>query len=137
MYEQVKEKSPQDFQKYLEMNEVSKHIEERTGAFQKNIMSASEDLKSQNLSTIDSRQLELHNHFQSIKQNVDKSYPGGVSFLESSKQAKLEDLLGVNTVDKQFGDIKEHLKGQFAKQESEVNQEITAFKNSEVQKIKN
>ena len=59
-----------------------------------------------------------------------------MSFLEQSKQAKLEDLVGVTSVNNQFGDIRNHLKGQFSKEQEKVNEEIAQVKNAELNQAK-
>jgi hypothetical protein len=71
-----------------------------------------------------------------LSKDINQSYPGGISFLESSKQAKLEELLGYSAVNKQFGDIKEHLKSQFDKEEEKVNQEVANLKEGELKSVK-
>ena len=57
--------------------------------------------------------------------------------MEQSKQAKLEDLVGVTSVNNQFGDIRNHLKGQCSKEQEKVNQEIAQVKNTELNQAKN
>jgi hypothetical protein len=49
-----------------------------------------------------------------LKQEVDKSYPGGISFLEKGKNAKIEELLQYNLVEKQYSDIAENIKTHIA-----------------------
>lgn len=72
-------------------------------------------MKNQNLSIIDSKQKEIQDHVQHVRQDIDKGYPGGVSFLESSKQAKLDDLVGVTAINNQFSEFRTNMKDQFAK----------------------
>ena len=71
---------------------------------------------------MDSKQKEIQDHFQLVKQDIDKAYPGGVTFLESSKQAKLEDLLGVSGINNQFTEIRQHQQELFSKEQDKVNE---------------
>ena len=54
VYSQVKQNP--DFQKYLQMTEASKEVENKVNSVQKNVNTAALDLKNQNLSTVDSKQ---------------------------------------------------------------------------------
>lgn len=136
MYKQVKEKYPQQFQQFVAMNEIQKQVEAKGKELQSKVTAGAEDIKKENLNVIDSKHSELKNHFLQLTQDIDHSYPGGIGFLENSKQAKLDDLLGFTAVNKQFSDIKEHLNGQFTKEKQKVDQEVKELKEGEIKAVK-
>lgn len=52
-----------------------------------------------------------------ITNDVQQSYPGGVNFLESSKMAKLEELVGYTEATKNLKNMKTNYLSQFSKEE--------------------
>ena len=63
MYDQIKEKNPGQFQKYLEMTEISKAIDDKTKAVQQQVQSASSSIKADNLNVVDAKHKEIKDHF--------------------------------------------------------------------------
>lgn len=124
MYKQVKEKYPQDFQKFVEMKEIEKQIQTKTQELQAKTKESAENIKKENLSTFDTQSAQLKNHYRALTEDVQQSYPGGVSFLESSKQVKLEELIGYSEASNKIKDMKANYVAQFDKQQEKVNQEI-------------
>ena len=50
-----KKKTPGKFQKYLEMTEISKAIDDKTKAVQQQVQSASSSIKADNLNVVDAK----------------------------------------------------------------------------------
>lgn len=128
MYKQVKEKYPQEFQQFVAMKEIEKQVDAKGKELENKVATGAEDIKRQNFDVINAKHNEIRDHFTQLTQDIDHSYPGGIGFLENSKQAKLDDLLGYTAVNKQLGDIKEHLANQFTKEQDKVTQEVKSLK---------
>jgi archaellum component FlaC len=71
------------------MTEISKEVELKSKAVQEAVARTAEDIKKENMQTVEQKHKDIENHFDKVRQEVDRAYPGGVAFLESSKQAKL------------------------------------------------
>lgn len=70
MYKQVKEKYPQDFQKFVEMKEIEKQIQTKTQELQAKTKESAENIKKENLSTFDTQSAQLKNHFRALTEDV-------------------------------------------------------------------
>ena len=70
MYKQVKEKYPQDFQKFVEMKEIEKQIMTKTQELQTKTKESAENIKKENLNTFDTQSAQLKNHFRALTEDV-------------------------------------------------------------------
>ena len=59
---------------------------------------------------------------------IDGSYPGGVAFLEESRQAKVEELVGIARVNSEFADIRIQIREHFSNKQEKINSEIAQAK---------
>lgn len=97
-YNQLKSLHPQELTDFITANTIQNQIGSYVSSAQTHLNSGIQTIQKDNLATIDGKKNEITNHFNQAKDKVDKSYPGGVRFLQASRGAKIEDILGYTAV---------------------------------------
>jgi len=113
-------------------------LTERVNSTESKVNSTANDVKKENANIFEGKEKELKDHFNSVKEQVDKNYLGGVKALEQMKGGKkIEDLLGFNDIIKKFEDIKTSATAKLTEEETKAKKELEDLKKTEVNKIDN
>lgn len=85
-------------------------------------------LQTSNLAAIDAQKSAVTSQFNSLKQQVSSSYPGGISALEQNNGTSIDNILGYNEQIKKFDDLKQNVTSKFSNEQSTLTSSLTSLK---------
>lgn len=134
-YKDILTKYPDELKKYITGEQIKKSLTQTVGNVGNGVTAAATDIKAQQFGVITNQQNEVQNHYNQIKAQVDKNYPGGVTSLEQAKGRPFDQIVGMNGITQNFDNLKNDLSNKFQDVEVNSKNQLEAIKNENLAKI--
>ena len=113
-YNELKTQLGPQFTQWVVGKSTQSMVGEKLSALQSQVTSQASNLQSSNLAAIDTQKSAVTSQFNSLKQSLSSSFPGGISAFEQQNGNSVDNLLGYNDQIKKFDDLKQNVTSKFS-----------------------